>query len=248
MSSRIAIVIAGLVAGLAVARPAAAEPGSAPSRLMEAGLAAYRAGDYDAAIAAFRAAHAADGRPSALFAMAQAERMNGDCAAAVADYDRFLATRPTERQAAAAREMRARCADDAPAAGTAPAPAPAAVAPSVPPPRVVAGPAGPTPWYHDRVTDGLVAGAGVLAAVALGFSLAGDSAAANASAADTYAAHAAAADRASRHRVAGAVSLAGAAVLGGVAAWRIVHHHRAAERAIAVAPGPGVGLALVGSF
>ena len=101
MSRRIAIVAAGLLAGLAAAsaRPATAEPrpAAAPSHLMEAGLAAYRAGEYAAAVAAFRAAYRADGRPSALFAMAQAERMTGDCRVAIADYDRFLATGPAER-------------------------------------------------------------------------------------------------------------------------------------------------------
>ena len=247
MSPRIAIVTAGLIAGLAVAHPVAAEPGPAPSRLMEAGLAAYRAGDYGAAIAAFRAAHVADGRPSALFAMAQAERMSGDCAAAVADYDRFLATRPTERQADAAREMRARCASDAPAAGTAPAPAPVAAVPSGPAPRAVAVPAGPAPWYHDGVTDGLVVGAGVLAASALGFSLA------------------ATAPPPTRRpptptpptppRPTGPREIASSAR----SAWPAPRCSAGSqpgassttarpERTIAVAPGPGVGLALVGSF
>lgn len=227
--------------------------------LMDTGLAAYQAGDYPAAIAAFKSAYAIDERPAALFAIAQAERKGGDCAAAIPDYDRFLATAPSERQAAAARDQRAVCAEqlaggvianpvDATAAhspmpAALPAPAPHPTAPP-PPPR----PPG-EPWYRDPLTDGVLGGAALGVSLGLGFALASSSAASDANDATTYAQHASFADASARDRDVALVSLAGAAVLGGVAVWRIVRHDAHETRArVSLVPGPGVGIGLAGGF
>ena len=99
---------------LALARAASAQPAKPPMSRQaqvhyERGATFYQAKDYAAAIAEFAAGYAIDPRREFLFAWAQAERLRGDCAAAIALYDRFLATSPVLRQADAAAEKRAVC-------------------------------------------------------------------------------------------------------------------------------------------
>ena len=254
---------------LAGARAVAQPDPRDPAALMSSGLAAYQAGEYDAAIAAFRAAYAVDERPAALFAMAQAERKRGDCTSAIADYDRFLATSPAERQAEAARDQRDVCKDQlatrAPVAATASAepsahaPAPADAPPAaLALPKAAAAPAAGEPrddgegssWLGDPVADGLAGGAVLGVALGGGFALASSHAARDANAATTYAEHATRADDAARDRNLAIAGFAGAAVLGGLAAWRIVHDRHRAPDHVAIAPivVGGVGLGIAGDF
>jgi tetratricopeptide (TPR) repeat protein len=92
-------------------RPADASPAMAPSARarLERGLAHYGAREYEAAIDEFRAGYEIDPRPEFLFAMAQAERLSGDCASAVILYRRFLATDPPASHADPARASLERC-------------------------------------------------------------------------------------------------------------------------------------------
>ena len=255
MTTRLFLVVAIVALAAPSARAQAADPDDAGA-LMDAGLAAYQAGDYAVAIASFRKAYAIDERPAALFAMAQAERKSGDCASAITDYDRFLGTSPAERQAQAARDQRAVCSEQLaggvianpidPDAKPRPLPAPR---PALPQPLPPAPPAiADDPWYRDPLTDGLLGGAALGASLGLGFALASSSAADEANRATTYDAHARAADAAARDRDLSLVSFAGAAVLGGVAAWRIVRHDDHPDARVALVPGPGVGLAIAGGF
>jgi tetratricopeptide (TPR) repeat protein len=245
--------VATLLSILALSSPVPAQPtagarASAIARadeLLRTGLERYEAGDYAGAVSAFEAGYSIDPRPAFLFAAAQAERLAGNCVAAIAYYDRFLATSPSRSQADAAAEQRAKCADAEPEPEPEPAPAPAIVAPA---PRSSA----PTPWYRDPLTDSLVGGSAVLVLAGVGFTLSASSATDDANAADTYDRHDDAADRASLHRTVALVSFAGGAVVGAFAAWRIVRHGRdgtGTERAaLRLGPGPGVGLAVGGAF
>ena len=257
------LVLGGLVAAsrLAHAQPEApAAPSPSPSadadKLMDAGLASYRDGDYPTAIASFRAAYAADGRAAALFAMAQAERKRGDCAAAIADYDRFLATGPSARQADAAREQRVVCEQQVAAqepAHAEPGP-PAAIGSMAPMAAPLPAPIAPAPveaprWYRDPIADGALVGAAVGVGVGVAFTLGANNAARDANHAATYDDYRADVSRSSRDKTYAIVGFGGAAVLGGVAAWRILRHddHERAD-AVSIAPGPGLGVALVGGF
>src|SRR5688500_8437696 len=60
------------------------------------GLARFEREDYAGAIDAFERGHAIDPRPQFLFALAQAERLRGDCKAALIYYRKFLTTSPSE--------------------------------------------------------------------------------------------------------------------------------------------------------
>jgi tetratricopeptide (TPR) repeat protein len=84
------------IVGIAVVAIAARADAQSPEavRLYEEGQAAYDARDYPAAIAAWRASYDLSKLPALIFNLAQAYRLNGDCALAVASYRRFVALAP----------------------------------------------------------------------------------------------------------------------------------------------------------
>jgi len=148
------LVVVALTGGARAEPPAAMAP--AAREHFQRGIDLYMKNDYRAAIAELQQGYAIDPSPEILFAWAQAERLAGDCATAIALYQRFVATGPPELQVRAAEENRASCEQTlASQTQTAPTPTPAiAVTRSVPP--------GATPpWYAD-VTGDVLAGTGTL--------------------------------------------------------------------------------------
>jgi tetratricopeptide (TPR) repeat protein len=79
--------ISVLLAILCVAVPAAADPASDQAA---AGKKAFAEGKYAEAIKAFREANKLAPDPKLLYAIAQAQRMAGDCAAAIVTYEEFI--------------------------------------------------------------------------------------------------------------------------------------------------------------
>jgi hypothetical protein len=146
---------------------------------LERGLKHFTEREYEAAIAEFEAGQKLDPRPDLIFALAQAERLSGDCASAVLYYREFLAGEPSEKQAEAARTNLERCekvlstsrAREQEEAARKAAPAEAPPPPTTP---VEAPPPAPaeirirTPGYTDVLGDVLL-GAGVAAAGAGGY-------------------------------------------------------------------------------
>src|SRR2546426_5656634 len=65
------------------------------------GLTLYKGKHYDEAISEFKLGYEIDPRPEFLYALAQAERKNGNCGAAIEHYRALLATNPPEQQATA---------------------------------------------------------------------------------------------------------------------------------------------------
>ena len=76
---------------------------------MEKGLRFFDVQSYLEAIEEFKAGYAVDPAPDFLYAMAQAQRLSGDCFHAVLTYQSFLRTKPPERRAAPARQNIERC-------------------------------------------------------------------------------------------------------------------------------------------
>jgi hypothetical protein len=158
---------------------------------MEKGLRLYDVQSYAEAIEEFKAGYAVDPAPDFLYAMAQAQRLSGDCFHAVLTYQSFLRTHPAERRAAPARQNIERCASNAGEATPAappppveprasappePIPVPAPAPEPIPPPRASTPAAAPVAateapaatatghaWYDDGVGDALMI-AGVVAA------------------------------------------------------------------------------------
>jgi tetratricopeptide (TPR) repeat protein len=207
--------------------PAALSP--AARATLERGLRSYAVGDWAAAIAAFREGYQREPHPDFLYALAQAQRMSGDCTSAIATYRAFLRTAPSDRQAAPARANLARCEEQlARERAARPSPPPPEAPPPPPPPRAsVENPSPPPPWWRDPA-GGALLGVG-LALTAAGGALWGvgerDIAAINA--ASTYADRARlldGADRAEALRTAGVVAVVagGVALLGGSIRWGVV--------------------------
>jgi tetratricopeptide (TPR) repeat protein len=144
---------------------------SEADQLMQKGLRSYAVGQYDEAIAAFRQGYELEPRADFLYALGQAQRMQGDCRAAAASYRAYLRTSPAERSAAPARENLKRCEAQI-AAAPPPVPQPTPVVTPPPPPPVVQSPPVELPrrrWYRDTAGD-VLGGLGV-AALATGGAL-----------------------------------------------------------------------------
>lgn len=187
---------------------------------LKLGLARYQAGDFKGAIDAFTTGNQLDPRPAFLFAIGQAERRRGDCAAAIVYYERFLASSPPESQAAAAREQRDRCETAVGAAAVAeptlPAPTVVITVPAEPPPRPA--PRAPRPWWKDPVVDAVGGGAVVLTVTGLVLLQSARWLADDAAAATTYDLHADLRDRAMTRHTAGLVTAGAGLALGAAAA------------------------------
>src|SRR3954453_8989793 len=89
--------------------PAPADAAGEAARLFSAGRAAYERGDYQEAIARFRRANELSPDPLVLFAIAQAQRLAGDCAA-LDGYASFLRAAPDTNLRATAEDHMARLA------------------------------------------------------------------------------------------------------------------------------------------
>jgi tetratricopeptide (TPR) repeat protein len=233
--SRLAVAVVALFLAVATSARAADRPPLSPSAraTLERGLRSYAVGDWSAAIAAFRDGYQREPHPDFLYALAQAQRMSGDCATAVATYRAFLRTEPAERQAAPARANLARCEEQLAAeqererererqraAAATPPPTPPPPAPPIEPP--------PRPRWWRAPAGGALVGVG-LALAATGAALWGagerDIAAINAAATyDERARLLPGADRAEGLRTGGivTVSVGAVALLGGVIRWGVV--------------------------
>jgi hypothetical protein len=193
---------------------------------LEQGLVHYNAREYELAITAFAAGYAIDPRRDFLFAMAQAERLSGDCPTAVVLYEKFLASQPPAAQERAARDNLGRCRtaltsrpEEAEPVATAAVPAalpaatrhlaPAAIlAPAVPRDR------GSPPWYHDELGVTLLGASVASLGVGAGYLVASRSAESAAQDAATYGESMALFERAEHRRTVAWIGFgAGAALL-----------------------------------
>ncbi len=132
---------------------------------VDAGKAAYSAGDYETASREFDAAYAIVPDPALLYGWAQSRRLGGHCTEAVALYRRFLASALSDAQIAAGKTGIALCEQATP-----PEPPPQDEPPQDPPnnPPPVEG-RDPSRWYSDPVGGGLVIGGAVGVGVGITF-------------------------------------------------------------------------------
>ncbi|MBX7077640.1 MAG: hypothetical protein K1X88_00550 [Nannocystaceae bacterium] len=207
--------------GLALVLHAAAAPAREGfDELVAKAEQAFRDKDYDAASRAFADAYALVPDPKYLFARAQAERLAQRCQIAVPLYDEYLATAPAAKQAARARDARARCVE--PSATTPSAPdVDGSPSPGDPGERR---PRPPSPWYRDPAGGALVGTGGlavVIGASVLGFALARDRRAASAPTEGDYVDEKDAARAPARAGIA-VLSVGGALVLAGVIRWAVL--------------------------
>jgi hypothetical protein len=131
---------------LCVCSHALADPSPASKPHVDAGVRAYNAGDYTSAIREFETAYGIEPDPVLLYAWAQAQRQGGHCDKAVELYRRYIDSKPTDAQVAAATTGISLCEQ------TSALPPPGEPPPEPPPP------APQSPWYKDRLAGALVIG------------------------------------------------------------------------------------------
>jgi hypothetical protein len=179
---RIALV-AGLIALGGAAYPQSEAARTEADRHFERALRFYNVQSYEEAIGELKAAYQIDPRPELLYVLGQAQRLNHQCAPAIASYEAFLRTAPSPRQESAARDQidacRAELASTPAASGGAAgsgspppiaAPAVSAATVAVAPPVVATGPsqAPPAPapaapiyrrwWFWAAIGSGVATG------------------------------------------------------------------------------------------
>lgn len=231
--------------------------------------AAFDEQQYAEAADAFEDAYTANPLPRYLWAGAQAERLAGDCAAAIDLYDRFLATGPSEKNERDATNARQACADELdrkkhPAKATAPeGPAPSPATPSTSEPAPATDTAGkqakpepkprdrerpPLAWYRDPWGGALVGSGVFVGGIGIGLLVSAvrlDKDAADASTEGAY--ESSRDDAVLRQRVGIAtVAIGSALVVSGVVRW-IVVGTRGHRRRAALSPTPG-GVVLTATF
>jgi tetratricopeptide (TPR) repeat protein len=214
---------------LLVARVAVAAPGD---ELLQRGLRSYAVGRYDEAIDAFQRGYELSARADFLYALGQAQRMKGDCRAAIASYRAYLRTAPSERAAVPARQNIDRCEHEL-ANAPPPTPPPAPVEPATPPaPTIVV--VTPKPRVRDDRAAAILAGLGgaalVSGAVLWGVGESGARSLADATTYDQFAAHGHEAATFDGERIGGivAVAVGGALVTVAVARWAWLARHLSA--------------------
>jgi len=241
MESRFRAASIAVVAAVLLSAPIARAQAQGESKAMDPkahdllvqGLTHFEAKEYEQAIREFRAGYAVDPRPELLFAIAQAERLSGDCLSAINAYERFLETGPGERQTEAATLAIERCRtalgaagaksapDPEPARQPARQPAPAPIVPATAPPAAPDSDSLRTPWYKDKLGAGLLAAGVVTASVGLGYYVASSSDESAANEAATYGEYVDLMDRAEGRRK---VAFVGLGVGAGLVTGAVVHY------------------------
>lgn len=219
MGSKLTVLAAQLIGIAALASNAVAET---PVEQFKRGIELYKAGKYAEAASVLQQAYDAQPKPETLFALAQAQRLSGDCDAAVAKYKQLLAETTELATAKAVQINLALCQPNEPEREPAPEPTPTPTpttqpAPAEPPPpKVIVRDVGSS----DRIATGVfaagVGGVGLGAALLLSSASARDDAAS----ARTLEDHRRIYDRADRDRLIGLVAGSAGAVAIGYAAFR----------------------------
>lgn len=214
---------------------------SAAKQHLEAGLAAYRARDYETASREFEAAFAIRPDPSLLYSWAQAQRQANQCGKALELYRRYVDSKPSDSQVSAANAGIKLCEDTLANAKPEPKPEPAPK-PIEPRVEIVR-----RPWYSDRLGHSLVVGGVVALGIGSVFLVVSGNSKQRAERAefrDVYAEHL---DSAKRQRSTGAILITAGAALAASGVAVYVLRDRSSERRVAVGLALD-GVVVAGSF
>ena len=228
MGSKLAI----LAAVIGLATSAAADNAG---ELMKKGIDLYKAGKYDEAAKVLKDAYDVDGKPETLFALAQAQRLAGDCTSAAANYHKVISQVSDMNVAKLVQQNLALCEKDEPKPPPEPTVEPKAEPPP-PEPKIVTRTVVRDVGHTDRLAA-MLFGAGMLGLGASGgLYLAASSTRDAADHARTLDDHDRLASRASSEQV-GMVVAAGVGLAAvGYAVFRWTHGSDAAKTDVAVVP------------
>jgi len=253
-----------LVVAVLAATPAYADTASEATAHAEAGKKAFAAGKYGEAITEFRAANALQADPKLLYAIAQAQRMSGDCRAAIASYEEFIQSKADPKLVEYSQANITRCKEQLakePAPDPTPDPkpdptpdpkpdpqpdhpaAPTTVGSTEPQPQPQPPPqrdTGPS-WTSDWIGHGLVGGGLAMGVIGTILWTGGRSDAAAANDATDYASFIAKRDAAdgalTKQRIGIALGVAGVAALG----YGVYHYKTSSKKEVRITAGPSAG-------
>lgn len=215
----------------------------------ESGSAHYNLGEYDEAVAEFKAAYRAEQRSQFLWGIAQAERLKGDCATAIRSYEAFLRSSPTEEGAKLALDQIAVCKKKL---EDQPAPPPKPVEPP-PVPRPVTTPPPPPPSPSSQgawLTGHLLVWSGAALAIAGGVTLViADRRMSSVASQPAYGDYITTRDstKTLQEIGVGVAAVGGVLAAVGVTGFLVRGHHESSSVSITLAPS-GTGLAVAGRF
>jgi tetratricopeptide (TPR) repeat protein len=244
-----------------IARDARADATADAAAHAEAGKKAFADEHFAEAITEFRAANALRADPKLLYAIAQAQRMAGDCAGAIESYQAFLATKPDAKLSEYSEANIARCKEDLARAPKQPPPEPppepAKLPPKQPPPEppitALTTPPTPTPadhggrsWTRDWIGHALVVGGVASVSVGAFLVVTGRNAASKANDASDYASFLEARDAASSALTKQRIGIGAAIVGAGLIVGGVIHYRLgSSNREVEVTAVPTVGGAAV---
>lgn len=241
MGSKLAVLAAAVT--VLGARPASAETAA---EALKQGIDAYKAARYADAVVALKHAYELEAKPETLFALAQAERLSGDCVSASADYHKVIEQVGDFNVAKLVEQNLAICDKLLPKPKPEPVPEPKP-APPPPPPQIVTRTVVRDVTHTDVLAASLFAGGalGLGVAVGLGVAAAGNrNGAAKARTLDDYTTLADRADLEQKAMyLAGGVGVA----LIGVAVYRWISHDDGGSTDVAIVPSASGGAVWVTS-
>jgi hypothetical protein len=228
----------------------------------------YNVQDWANAISEYKQAYTLDPKPDTLWAIAQTQRLSGDCRSAILTYKAYMRT-ASAAGANAATDFIKKCqadleaqqrALDAPV--TPPPKEPVTTQPVTPPPQPVTPttpvampiqppppppPPAPASWYSDKLGDALAATGVVGLAVGTVFLISGNSKMSDAAHATNSGVYDSDVSSAKTSQTTGVIVLGAGVVLAAAAVWRYTHHTNEPEKTmIGLAPMPGGGVVGVG--
>jgi tetratricopeptide (TPR) repeat protein len=245
MGTKLLACAALAVAGLTTA--AHADPAADAAKK---GFEAFKAGKYDEAVKHLKKSYDLDAKPETLYALAQAERLSGDCTSAAAHYHKVIDQMPDLNVSKLVQQNLSLCEKDQPKAEPTPEPAPAAAAPApAPEPKIVTKTVVREVSHTDKLAMGMLAGGTLAVGASIGLYIAAhsnDDASLKVFNRDDYNSLR---DKASTERAAMYVAgVAGVAALG-YAVFRYTRHTDAKASEVAVVPTETGGtLWVTGSF
>lgn len=234
MGSKLAILAAGLT--LAVAGAANAEPSA--DDLMKQGIEAYKTANYAQAIKLLGRSYELSPKPDTLFALAQAERLDGNCPLAVEHYRKLLAQTSEINAAKLIQTNLALCEKQEPVAKP-PPPVPVATQPAPTPPAPAVTTKVVVRGGTDHVAIALFAVGTLGLGAGTGLYIAANGARTDAKTAGTLDAYHAANDREDRDRALSYIAFGAGAGLIGYAIVRWVSAPSASSTEVALTPTDG---------
>jgi tetratricopeptide (TPR) repeat protein len=230
---------AGLAAATLIALASPWAHAESAAELVDQGLAAYKAGDYPAAITALAKAQELEPSFDTQFALAQAYRLASQCEQALPHYKALLDASTDLSTGRLIQTSMALCVPPEPEK---PPPPPPPEPPPPPPPKIIVREGPPS-----LLMIGLIGSGAVMFGSSVGWFLASHENREDADAAQTFDAHQKIQNRADRQRVYGYITLAASAGLIGYAVYRF--KFKSASTEVALAPSAeGATLVARGRF